>query len=223
MLLIACAVALVFFYLWRRSRGDTIRSAKQTAFSFAEPWLSDEGIQTAGVRYETYFGRPYTLMNGTAVVVGTGRSITGEDVGFVAEIHPGHGLLSGKLLRPASVASWHRRASLHCLSSSLPLMTVLGQMADEHRKLAIGREISETASAMNEMRRIVAETEQAKAIAHEEIVRQIKAMTSGDGSGVADSSSSKQQHRTFDEPPSKDRIAKLRARIDSESRQSTKR
>lgn len=218
MLWIACAVALIFFYLWRRSRAETIQTAKQSAFSYAESWLSDEAIKLETVRYETYFGRPYTLTEDAAVIVGTGSLAAGEDIGFVAEVHPRYGLLSGKLIRPAGVATWHKQASLQCLSSSLPLATVLGRMVEEQQQKTITWEIEQSARAMEDMRRIVAETERAKAAAHEAIVQHVKAVTDEEDAGSSIPAVPPVRRPLFEEPPSKERIAELRARIDSQTR-----
>lgn len=218
MLWIACAAALIFFYLWRRSRAETIQTAKQSAFSYAESWLSDEAIKLETVRYETYFGRPYTLAEGAAVIVGTGSLASGEDIGFVAEVHPRYGLLSGKLIRPAGVATWHKQASLRCLSSSQPLTTVLGQMVEKQQQRTINGEMEQSTRAMDDMHWTVAETECAKAAAHEAIAQQVKAMTDEVDAGSSTPAAPPVRRARFEELPSKERIAEMRARIDSQTR-----
>ena len=223
MLWIACAAALIFFSLWRRSKAEGVQTAKQIAFSHAEAWLSDKAIQPETVRYDAYFGRPYSLAEDAAVIVGTGSFASGEDIGFVAEVHPRYGILSGKLIRPAGVATWHKQASLRCLSSSLPLATVLGKMAEELEIQTIEREIEKKQRAMDDIQRIVASTERAKAVAHEDVIRQVKAMTETVDESPPAAAPTGRRRPAFDESPAKERIAELRSRIDKESRRRTRR
>lgn len=131
--LVAVAAAVIFFFMWRASR----RNARQANDHITSQAISDDldraGFVEGSVRYFVYRGRPYALTGG-AVIVGYGRVASGEEVGFLGEVHDQYGSVGFELIRPHGIATWHKQASLRSLETGLPLTTVLKRAAEEHGK-----------------------------------------------------------------------------------------
>lgn len=63
------------------------------AIDRAEPWLEERGINH-DVTFASYVGRPYTLLEGVAVLVGQGKDADGSAVGFCVEVSDRMGFLA---------------------------------------------------------------------------------------------------------------------------------
>lgn len=124
MIWIVLVIAVVFFFLWRSSSGKADSLQKHVVSSVADQWLHENDISLESVRFEVYYGRPYTLLSDGAVVVGFGTKSNGASAGFICDVSPQHGLMSGDLISP-TVASNHKQASLQSMQSGLTIGAIL--------------------------------------------------------------------------------------------------
>lgn len=131
--LVAVAAAVIFFFMWRASRRDARQANDHITSQAISDDLDRAGFVEGSVGYVVYRGRPYALTGG-AVIVGYGRLASGEDVGFVGEVHDQYGSIGFELIRPYGITTWHQQASLRSLETGLPLTTVLKRAVEEHSK-----------------------------------------------------------------------------------------
>lgn len=130
---IILAAAVIFFILWRSSSGKSDSLQKHLVSGAADQWLQEKDIAAESVRFEVYYGRPYTLLQDGAVVVGMGTTTSGSETGFVCDISPQHGLMSGDLISQ-TVASYHKRASIQSMESGLTMSSILKAASEEFAK-----------------------------------------------------------------------------------------
>lgn len=133
MIWIVLLIAAVFFLLWRSSSGKVTTLQKHVVSSVADQWLQENNITLGSVNFEVYYGRPYTLLPEGAVVVGVGTTTAGAPTGFVCDVSPQQGLVSGELISQ-TVATYHKRASLQSMQSGLSMATILNAASAELAK-----------------------------------------------------------------------------------------
>lgn len=116
----------------------TIRSRKKAARSFnaidgADPWLESQDIDPNSVRFSTYEEPALARNLGAMVIVGWGKTKQGDDKAFAIEIKRGAGVVTGEIIVPYGIATWHKNASMQAKLTKQPLIDVLLSMAAQHR------------------------------------------------------------------------------------------
>ncbi len=104
-----------------------------SALDRAKPWLDDQGINR-DVTFASYLGRPYSLVEGAAVLVGQGRDADGNTVGFCVEVSDRMGFLGGTIVHPVGLALNHKQAAFYSQRTSMPISTVITRAMDVARK-----------------------------------------------------------------------------------------
>ena len=123
-------VGALWVYFSMRSKAKALKAF--AAFDLAEPWFEEQGIKSSSVSFGTYDDASLVRTPSAIVLVGTGKSTMGEDVGFALEIVAGRGVVDHELLVPYGIATWHRNASMQAKLSGQPLIDVLVAMAINH-------------------------------------------------------------------------------------------
>jgi len=94
------------------------------AIDRAEPWLEEQGINR-NVTFASYLGRPYSLAEDAAVLVGKGNDTDGNAVGFCVEVSDRMGFLGGILVHPVGLTIHHKQAAFYSRSTSTPILTII--------------------------------------------------------------------------------------------------
>lgn len=115
-------VALVWYIISLKKQNKALVAF--AAIDRAEPWLEEQGINR-DVTFASYVGRPYSLVDGAAVLVGQGKGADGSAVGFCVEVSDRMGFLGGIIVRPVGLTINHKQAAFYSRSTSTPIRTVL--------------------------------------------------------------------------------------------------
>ena len=73
-------VGALWVYFSMRSKAKALKAF--AAFDLAEPWFEEQGIKSSSVSFGTYDDASLVRTPSAIVLVGTGKSTMGEDVGF---------------------------------------------------------------------------------------------------------------------------------------------
>lgn len=131
-LLVGVAVVAVIWYIISLQKQNKALVAF-AAIDRAEPWLDEQGINR-DVTFASYFGRPYSLAEGAAVLVGKGKDVGGNDVGFCVEVSDRMGFLDGIIVHPVALVLNHKQAAFYSKSSSMPIRHVISRAMDVAKK-----------------------------------------------------------------------------------------
>lgn len=121
--LILVVISIALFFMWRASNAKGKLTADAMTMQSLAQLMDEAGFDDETVRYAVYRGKPYA-MTGGAIVTGIGRLASGEDVGFVAEVHDSMGPMQLELIRPYEIATFHKDISLKSLQTGMPMITI---------------------------------------------------------------------------------------------------
>ena len=108
----------------------------QSAFNTidaAQPWIAREGIESSSVKFSAYNDQALARTPGASIIVAAAKKTTGDRVGFVIEVKPGHGVVEFAYIDPEGIITHHKRAAQMAKMHGLTLMETLQRMALEHR------------------------------------------------------------------------------------------
>jgi hypothetical protein len=94
-------------------------------------WLKERNIDTDRVRYYIYADLARTP--GATVVVGMGLTNQDEKIGFVVEILPGRGVVTGETIEPYGIVTHHKVAARAAKQHGTCLIDALLFLAEQHQ------------------------------------------------------------------------------------------
>lgn len=124
-------IGVIWFFSSKNSQ-EKAESAF-SAFDEAESWFRENQINSDSVNFGAYEQSGLAINYGATILVGTGKKINGDNIGFVIEVIIGRGVVLGEFLEPYGVATWHKNASMQAKIAGKPLVEVLQAMAKAHK------------------------------------------------------------------------------------------
>ena len=99
----------------------------------ADSWFVENNISSNSVMFNSYEEHGLSRNPGATVLVGIGKDLEGESVGFGLEVIPGEGVVSSEKFVPYGIAMHDKEASMQSNMTGQPLLDVLVEKAENHR------------------------------------------------------------------------------------------
>lgn len=128
----AIVVLILWIFFSAKSKADS--SQAFDAFNEAKFWFDRQGIVKTSVRFNSYTDKYLAKTHGVVIIlVGTGKNINGEHVGFAIEVKEGQGVVESAIIEPAGITSQDKKAVFIAKQKGKSLIDALQELALHHR------------------------------------------------------------------------------------------
>lgn len=128
----AIVVLILWIFFSAKSKADS--SQTFDAFNEAKFWFDRQGIIKNSVNFNSYTDKYLAKTHGMVIIlVGIGKKVNGEHVGFAIEVKEGQGVVESSIIEPAGIASQDKKAILIAKQKGKSLIDVLQELALHHR------------------------------------------------------------------------------------------
>lgn len=124
-------VLIIWAFFSAKSKANSIKGFN--GLDEAKIWLNKQGIVFSSVIFSSYNDPCITKNTGATVLVGIGKKVNGDRVGFAIEVKQNCGVLSSLIIEPEGIASHHSKAAHIAKMDGKYLIDTLNQMAIQHR------------------------------------------------------------------------------------------